>query len=281
MVPLDIQEHIQNDYIYNELSKADIMQKYGIKSNYLVTKIIGKENIRSISDAAKIAHKKKSEHFKHSEETKQKLRQIRLTYMKAHPEQTAWRKNNSSYIENLFSKILQETKLDKKYKIVKEYSVFPYYIDFAFVDIKVAIELDGSQHLLADRKLSDEKKDMLLLNKGWRILRITENEIKTNYVNISNVVLDFINDEYVSSKQVGIFSYTKKYEKVKRDDTGLTEKQKIQHFNNRKVKDRPDKDTLETLVCNNSILSIGRLYNVSDNTIRKWCKLYGIQYKKK
>lgn len=44
--------------------------------------------------------------------------------------------------------------------------MFPYFIDFAFVDLKIAIEIDGSQHLLKDRKQRDELKDKLLTNNG-------------------------------------------------------------------------------------------------------------------
>lgn len=44
---------------------------------------------------------------------------------------------------------------------------------------------------------------------------------------------------------------------------------------------KPTKEELEKLVKNNSIVSIGKLYNVSDNCIRKWCKSYKIDYKKR
>jgi arylsulfatase len=57
---------------------------------------------------------------------------------------------------------LKSNGLDKKYSIVREYSVFPYFIDFAFVNEKVAVEIDGSQHLLPERKDRDDKKDELL-----------------------------------------------------------------------------------------------------------------------
>jgi len=49
-------------------------------------------------------------------------------------------------------------------------------------------------------------------------------------------------------------------------------------FNNRKV-ERPSKEILEDEIKNNSLLSLGRKYGVSDNAIRKWCKSYGIDLK--
>ena len=42
----------------------------------------------------------------------------------------------------------------------------------------------------------------------------------------------------------------------------------------RVVKDRPDKETLEKLVEENSMVKVGKMFNVSDNAIRKWIKQY-------
>lgn len=46
----------------------------------------------------------------------------------------------------------------------------------------------------------------------------------------------------------------------------------------RKV-DRPSRDKLKHLIRTTSFLQIGKIYRVSDTTIRKWCKSYGIPYK--
>lgn len=44
---------------------------------------------------------------------------------------------------------------------------------------------------------------------------------------------------------------------------------------------RPTKDELFDMIKNYSFVEIGKQFNVSDNAIRKWCKNYGIPYKKK
>lgn len=49
----------------------------------------------------------------------------------------------------------------------------------------------------------------------------------------------------------------------------------------RKVKDRPSKEELLELIKTKSFLEIGRIYNISDNAVRKWCKSYGLPYRKK
>jgi hypothetical protein len=49
----------------------------------------------------------------------------------------------------------------------------------------------------------------------------------------------------------------------------------------RKVLNRPDKETLNTIISSGrSLVSIGKDYGVSDNTIRKWAKNYGIETRK-
>lgn len=48
----------------------------------------------------------------------------------------------------------------------------------------------------------------------------------------------------------------------------------------RKVK-RPSKDELAALIKTKSFLELGKMYSVSDNAVRKWCKSYGLPYRKK
>ena len=71
-----------------------------------------------------------------------------------------------SYPEEQFIKFLIEKGYSSKFLIKREFSVFPYYIDFAFVDLKIAIEIDGSQHLEKSRMEKDKLKDKLLQQKG-------------------------------------------------------------------------------------------------------------------
>lgn len=44
---------------------------------------------------------------------------------------------------------------------------------------------------------------------------------------------------------------------------------------------KPSKEELNKLIHEKSFVEIGRMYNVSDNAIRKWCKLYGLPFKKR
>ena len=44
---------------------------------------------------------------------------------------------------------------------------------------------------------------------------------------------------------------------------------------------KPAKEELEELINSYSFTDIGNMYGVSDNAIRKWCKSYGLPYRKK
>lgn len=272
-------EQIKEDYIVNKMTKQEIEQKYGIKSHNFIPKVLGK-NLRNRSEVSKLSHNANSASYKMSEETKQKLRIARLNFIKEHPEQTAWRKNNEpSYPEKCFIKFLEQNGYDKKYCIEREYPVFPYYIDFAFVNEKIAIEIDGSQHLESDRAESDRKKDDLLVKNGWKVIRISESEVKTNWESINAVInesLNFDRDLFVT--KIGIFKHKKlKNRKQERDEYGRTEKETINCIKQRIVKNRPNKDELyELLVKEKNFSAIGKMFNVSDNAIRKWCKWYKI-----
>lgn len=53
------------------------------------------------------------------------------------------------------------------------------------------------------------------------------------------------------------------------------------HSLKRTKSNKPTKNELESLIHSESFLAIGRMFNVSDNTIRKWCKGYDLPYRKK
>lgn len=280
MVDKEIKEQIIRDYIDNWLSLSEISKKYGIKSKSYISQYILGDKVRSSSEAVKLAHKKHPNKFKLSEETKDKIRKAHLRWMKEHPEQTAWRLKNMSYPEKCFQKILEDNGLDKKYLIYREYSVFPYFIDFAFINEKLAVEIDGSQHLEEDRKRRDKKKDALLLSKGWKVLRIAANEVTHDGTKALKTVLDMLEKPITQYETVGILKAPKAYQKAVRGEDGLTDKQRLNAFNQRRV-ERPSKEELWKLVKSTPFETIGRNYGVNGNSVKKWCKQYNLPYRKR
>lgn len=147
--------------------------------------------------------------------------------MKEHPEKTAWRKRNKpSYPEECFIKYIKDRKLDEKYTIEREKSFFPYFADFAFYEIKLVVEIDGSQHLDPIRKESDNKKDEIIRNSGWNVVRLTENLVKTDWNTIDSIFNNLDSIDNSNTKTFGIFKCSKKkYIKQPRLENGLTQKQ--------------------------------------------------------
>lgn len=275
-------ENIRQDYVMNHLSLREVREKYNIRSNSYAQKLL-KPVIRSMSEANVLAHKKTPDSFKHTEESKQKIRTARLKYMKEHPEETAWRKRNEpSYPEKCFIKFLTDKGYDKRFLIEREKSIFPFFIDFAFVDIKLAVEIDGSQHIVdEERKQRDILKNKVLLDNGWKVLRISENIVKSNWDVLQLKLEDAIGNNEITFETVGIIKTPKQYQKVERDKNGYSQKQIESAFKQRKVIDRPSREILLQEILEFPFTEVGKKYGVTDNTIRKWCKFYKLPHRKK
>lgn len=70
--------------------------------------------------------------------------------------------------ESITIEILSEL----EFVLERELKVGKWFIDFADVDRKIAIEIDGSQHEEVGRKIKDGIKDAYLISQGWQVHRI-------------------------------------------------------------------------------------------------------------
>lgn len=59
-----------------------------------------------------------------------------------------------------------------------QYQVGRYKVDFAFLDKKLALEVDGKQHLREKQLQSDRRKDAFLEENGWTVFRLPWTSIK-------------------------------------------------------------------------------------------------------
>lgn len=259
-------------YVDSFMGINEIGKKFNIGKNTIID-VLGDKK-RTLSEGIKIARKKYPERYICSEETKEKIRIKRIQYMKDNPDKTAWRTSNLSYPEKLFLNKLELLNWGEKYSIIREFCVFPYFIDFAFVNEKVAIEIDGSQHLLDDRRVKDIEKDELLINNGWSVIRISEKEVKTNLDEIMLKIKNILNTKISSQKyNLGLLSIPIGYQKKEKNTFGYTKSQFENNLNQRKVK-RPDFETLKNEINELGFVKTGKKYGVSDNSIRKWLKFY-------
>ena len=78
--------------------------------------------------------------------------------------------NTPSYPEEFFMRIIDNEFNDKNY--IREHPFGKYSIDFAWLDKKKAIEIDGQQHENPDSIIHDKQKDEFIISNGWEVLRI-------------------------------------------------------------------------------------------------------------
>jgi very-short-patch-repair endonuclease len=78
------------------------------------------------------------------------------------------KKSYQSYAEECVNEWLTQRGLIFK----RELKVGMWFIDFAFIDRMIALEIDGKQHDLPDRKTKDAQKDAFLHQRGWVVIRL-------------------------------------------------------------------------------------------------------------
>jgi very-short-patch-repair endonuclease len=126
---------------------------------------------RSRGEATALRHKNTP--LKHSEETKQKLREQMLERRANGYDWTfAHAKTNGvSYPEQFFIDVIANEFQDKEYTF--QYPLGKYAIDFAWPGKKIAIEIDGEQHYTQpEQQARDRRKEELLAAEGWQLLRL-------------------------------------------------------------------------------------------------------------
>lgn len=75
------------------------------------------------------------------------------------------------------------------FKFVRQCPIGPYVADFACRDRKLAVEIDGGTHSTASEVNADAVRDARLVEFGYRVLRVRNDEI---YDNIDGVLDSFL-----------------------------------------------------------------------------------------
>lgn len=80
----------------------------------------------------------------------------------------------------------------------------------------MAVEIDGSQHLLPERKKKDDEKDELLIDSGWAVIRVSEKEVKENIDLVFNKIKSTLDSNKKQKKhKIGVVLHPKKRKKRK------------------------------------------------------------------
>jgi very-short-patch-repair endonuclease len=149
----------------------DVIKYFKISNKTLMNAVnISLFKPRNKKDAIKLAHQKNPRIL--SEDTKNKISNGMKKFLMNHPDKVPYLLNHyskgPSYPELYFDNIFKDN-----FKYDKYVQIGLYHIDFAIIDKKIAIEIDGEQHYLDKRiVISDKNKDNLLLENGWDLIRI-------------------------------------------------------------------------------------------------------------
>lgn len=180
--------------IYNEKVKNREIEKL-FKNKFVKAKILGLEKpIVSEDTRKKISEATKGK--KQPEEMKRKLSEL---MKQKHRDGIAWNigrsrwNNKKSYPEEFFTKVIENEFEDKNY--ISEFSVGNFSIDFAWVEMKRAIEIDGEQHYRFEEYIErDKRKDNFLKKEGWKVLRIRWKDMFKNTKEWIEQAKHFIHD---------------------------------------------------------------------------------------
>ncbi len=85
-------------------------------------------------------------------------------------------RNNMTYEESVVWNILRKYFPEARFR--RQYSLGPYILDFYSVKYRIAIEIDGVQHL--ENKEYDKERDNYTKSCNIKILRFWNSDIKTN-----------------------------------------------------------------------------------------------------
>ena len=106
-----------------------------------------------------------------SEETKKKISESRIKFLRENPDMVPYKLNHyskgRSYPEEYWKIILDSHGVS----YTEQYQVGPYQLDFVIGNTD--LEIDGDQHYLDKRVVaSDKRRNEYLENLGWKIVRI-------------------------------------------------------------------------------------------------------------
>jgi very-short-patch-repair endonuclease len=79
----------------------------------------------------------------------------------------------------------------------RQHPIGPYIADFACIEQKLVIELDGGQH--QDQLVQDDRRTDYLQALGWHVLRFWNNEVVNNLDEVLSTIAEHMNHAPPSS----------------------------------------------------------------------------------
>jgi len=71
----------------------------------------------------------------------------------------------------------------------RQHPIGPYIADFACVPAQLVLEVDGATHSSKQEVAHDRRRDAYMTQRGWRVLRITNEDVYKNLDNVFGMIL--------------------------------------------------------------------------------------------
>lgn len=75
------------------------------------------------------------------------------------------------------------------FRFRRQHTIGRYIADFACIEARIVIELDGDQHAF-DEGARDAKRDAFIKSEDWRVLRFWNNEVYGNIEGVLDAILE-------------------------------------------------------------------------------------------
>ncbi|WP_202305199.1 endonuclease domain-containing protein [Dryocola clanedunensis] len=84
-----------------------------------------------------------------------------------------------------------------EFKFRRQHPLRPFIVDFACLEAKLIVELDGGQH--DENRRYDEERRRWLEKRGWKVLRFWNNEFRANQEGVLMEILASLNARSIPS----------------------------------------------------------------------------------
>lgn len=184
-----------------------------------------------------------------------------------------------SYPEIFFLEVLNKNGLSKKYKIIEKMPFGKYALDFAIVELKLDVEIDGQQHFRNPEAIKkDKERDDFLISNGWKIYRIAWIEMSNNKKKEIEKFLNFI--ENIHDESSVFYDVDKiKFKKKKKDPKFIDFEDYHKHRKEEAIKRNK---IFVDLILNSGIdfssfgwvNKVSKLTNIKHQRVKKWMLKY-------
>lgn len=186
-----------------------------------------------------------------NENIKNKISKSRIKFLKENPDKHPWKRSTKFKSEPC--EHLKQLLKDKSYTFEEEFTDARwnhcYSLDIAFIDKKLAIEVNGNQHYKNDGTLTDyyQNRYDYLTSQGWNVL-----EIHYTWCYVEDKIKEI--EEAIKNNKIISYEETKK----------LLEHKRLNAEEKQILKEKRYKDALMNGLIDNSGRINGKKYKISD-----------------